>query len=514
MPCSVSTTRRPDLLSDGHRTLAPTPNLQLSAFSSTCFSLAFLLSLAASTELLFVTLPGLGRLHFYYVPFLVVAIFYVNLRERLGRHHLLMTLLLGSLAITAVLSQEPVRSLAFVGRTGLVYGSIAIAFAGLSRRSYESAVAGVVWSMRFQIAAAAVMLVAGLQPASITGNGYLGQGRAHFFYYEPSYAAISWTFLIGWIALNLLGTLERGLFRPIVLFDIALLAVALLATKSAFLVAATFVAMTTTLLLIRAPLRTYLYFTGLAVTAGAVIAIFAISVDGLLPPSTADDLLFKTISGFAESNDKWEFLRERAGNRLPRLEAAASVVAEHPLIGIGPGNYLDYSHEIHLPGYTKERLDRTVHGFPPVAIYLEFAAESGLIGLTFWSLFLLYTVTTGRAAALLMVKSGRISREYAFTPVVAACSQLILLAGAGGPLRPYLWVNLGLCIGVTQYWRLAVFSADPRMIESELEPDGQPDPRSLSYGFSPAERATVGNKPPPHRPLDTPRQFGTVEDLQ
>jgi len=74
-----------------------------------------------------------------------------------------------------------------------------------------------------------------------------------------------------------------------------------------------------------------------------------------------------------QSDDTWS-------GRLSNWQGARKVIASHPILGVGAGNYaeaaLDYSESVQAHSVRKEKLSGVAHN-----IFLSVASQSGLVGL-------------------------------------------------------------------------------------------------------------------------------------
>jgi len=120
------------------------------------------------------------------------------------------------------------------------------------------------------------------------------------------------------------------------------------------------------------------------------------------------------------------------------------LLAQHPILGVGPGNFPDYyaSHEYRFyPG--REPLPRQLHNS-----YLEVAAEMGLVGLT---LFMTIMISSLRRAIEVAVRAR--SALSPFGEALAYSFGVFLIASAFMPNEDikFMWILPALCIAA---WRL------------------------------------------------------------
>jgi len=152
---------------------------------------------------------------------------------------------------------------------------------------------------------------------------------------------------------------------------------------------------------------------------------------------------------------------EELGRRLHLMRAAAQMSFQHPLLGVGPGNYRIYFPTVQAVGYSADELLKAPYVYSEHAHndFIQMAAESGwpsallLLGLCAWLLAHLLRAIAGLSSR------NAVERAQDLGPQ-SSQSQPLLLAGICGGLLG-LWVhglaNFPFLIQPTQLtaWALA-----------------------------------------------------------
>jgi hypothetical protein len=190
------------------------------------------------------------------------------------------------------------------------------------------------------------------------------------------------------------------------------------------------------LILLAVPLG-YLRWRQLLLGAVAVIAATAIVAPGYFARMDTIRGLSRVQSDAAE----WQSGDHAVRGRLTEMLAAAHVVLDYPIIGVGPGQYTPFYslHYMSLPGVAFKEIDveRRAH-----TLYAELAAETGLLGL---GLFLILVGTV-----LLRVWRLR-QRTMSTRPDVAH-----LATGIGLAIVAYLGTGVFLSLAFQRYFWLLV----------------------------------------------------------
>ena len=272
----------------------------------------------------------------------------------------------------------------------------------------------IIISYRIQILAGAVLVICGVHP------------RAQFLYYEPSYFALA---LILYIATAVYFWMHKG-FRSVAV-DLGFLLVALAITQSATLLLAGGVVL----------IVTVFYYRPLAVIIAIPASIAALYFAAVIYAENFDDLWAYTFRGILSASDPLGALTaiaERGGNRLPRLLAAYDIFLSHPSVGVGLGAYESFTEHLDLSVYYDNIEYLSVEGAPPINIYIEILATSGIIGFVGFLLFLAAVV---RNACFSGIKEKKMF-------LIAFSSMLLMLNFESSYLRPYLWMVIGCLCGL------------------------------------------------------------------
>lgn len=157
--------------------------------------------------------------------------------------------------------------------------------------------------------------------------------------------------------------------------------------------------------------------TGGRVAKALVLAPFFVGL-GLLVPGVGSRLLtlsaIDTGNGLAVTDPSLD-------GRIAAQRVALEVLVDHPVLGVGPGNFLAVA-----PDYLR-RLSLDTTPLAPHNQYLEAGAEGGLLGLAAWLLLLGAAAFVAHRARLLARIGGPVVDEAA--PVALSNAVLAALAG-------------------------------------------------------------------------------------
>ena len=263
-----------------------------------------------------------------------------------------------------------------------------------------------------------------------------GASRPHLWFYEPSYVAI---FLGGYLtsALYLSGCGERRWG------DVALGAIGLLFLGSATAIFAMAVAIA--IAIIATPMRLEIFAVS-AATVSALISAgflwFSQSQYFYMMIGFAAKLF--SIKGLTFITGIGELLLLRGGNRVVRALIGIDAFIKHPLLGIGIGADKKY---ISMQPFTPEIMHYlrmpTVRDFNPAGvpftnIFIDVLGSMGIIGFIPFLGILGYAVFS-------IVKTKDVQVRAI---LLAFAAMIILLQMDGNFLRYYLWMPLGLGLGV------------------------------------------------------------------
>jgi O-antigen ligase len=166
---------------------------------------------------------------------------------------------------------------------------------------------------------------------------------------------------------------------------------------------------------------------GLAVSVAALV---------LFLPATAKNRLVQTIepiTGGSVAMSSDASVRYRAGENL----AAVHMFVDHPYLGVGPGNYpvlyTKYSQAI--------ALDPRAEGRHPHNLYLEYFAETGLVGGLLILTFIALALRGAWRARRVFTGRDRLLAEGIFVALVGYFINGIFLHPSG--YTRYLWLVLG-----------------------------------------------------------------------
>jgi O-antigen ligase len=142
------------------------------------------------------------------------------------------------------------------------------------------------------------------------------------------------------------------------------------------------------------------------------------------------------------------------------MAAAGEMFTDHPLIGVGPGNYSEHFQEYaDQPGMTMRSFDNFGHQQFPHNLYLEVAAETGIAGLLAF-----FAVIASTMISLYVAYRSFMNAEAARTANMVASLALSITA--------FLATSLFLHGTYIRYlWLLVAVSAAARQIGRQAELD-------------------------------------------
>jgi hypothetical protein len=248
--------------------------------------------------------------------------------------------------------------------------------------------------------------------------------RTQFIYYEPSYFAMG---LVPYIFCTAFWSENKYL-------DYGLIILALTTSQSANMAIAVF----SSIIFYLIYSRRFLFIT----TTSCLIplAIYSTYLMILLNPENPNYGLARWINENGISIDLISEALQRAGNRVPRIEAALEFLKENWLLGVGPGNYTEITKNINFNHITggAEYLDPA--GLPAINVIIESTLNSGIFGALILLLYAFYT--------MLRVKSSENPRER-WLMIGSLCTFFIMLQIESSYLRAYIWFTVGAFLART-----------------------------------------------------------------
>lgn len=323
----------------------------------------------------------------------------------------LLTVALIAVHVTAGLaSASPLKGLAYGG--WILFSFLMLFRAGVN----ASRVLGMgVWDViiangRLQIIVSLLLVAAGVH------------GRAQFLYYEASYMAIGLTPYV-FAAIHL--SKKRWL-------DFLLIALLLAGNQSA-----------NQAMVLGIAIIIWLFQEGLTVrTVAVLLAIPLIGVvmvlQALSSPLSANYNIVTYVRDYGISLELIKVGLERGGNRVPRVEAALEVAKDFPVLGIGPGNYVDYSASRDFTHIHGGLWWLDPGGLPAVNVVVEASTNAGVIA----AILLIV------AFAVLFVQALRHRRQTVRRAIIGALIATgIAMQLESNYLRAYLWLSFGIYVG-------------------------------------------------------------------
>jgi hypothetical protein len=362
--------------------------------------------LAAGADLSGIDVGGTSvRLAWVLLP---VAAFMIR-RSRVDMYWLLATLLLVTIHVLASIgSMAPLRGIVYSG--WIIFNYILLFRPGINaaRQLGSEVWQVVIVSGRIQIIGGLLLVAAGVHD------------RAQFLYYESSYMAIG---LIPYVFASIYLSRRRAL-------DIGLIVVLLASNQSASLALVLIVAFVGWLV------REGLSWQSVSVIAAVPLFAVGMAMRALSDPLSAN---YNIVKYLVDNGINWELVKvalERGGNRVPRIEAAWRIAQEFPLLGIGPGNYVDFSLSRNFSDLSGGLAALDPSGVPAVNVVVEACTNAGVIASAILIVVFLYMLRR-----TLKLRDGGVRR----TVLGILFATAITLQFESNYLRAYVWLSFGLC---------------------------------------------------------------------
>lgn len=306
-------------------------------------------------------------------------------------------------------SQNIVQSAAYLIWPLFNFFSIFCAFYFLAKSSLKNTLLGIIWCSRIQIVLAFILWFLGLQP------------RAHLFFFEPSYFAISLAFYVTWVFVGSRNNLSSKKW------DYFLIFLALISTAAAMLMLTLLVVTTLVLLASIKRLRFFVLFAMITIIAGVASTYYV---------NKSDSLLANSISALASAPSNLDVLLSRSGNRWPRIKLAKDVFVSNPM-GVGVGAYEEHATQEFYPKHRYREWWLDPYGKPAVNIFLEIGATCGWAALFIWIIWMIRLLLTSH-------RHWSMSEIYFLYLLVL----LSLFMVESNYLRPYIWAIFGVIAGL------------------------------------------------------------------
>lgn len=176
----------------------------------------------------------------------------------------------------------------------------------------------------------------------------------------------------------------------------------------------------------------------------------------LLPfiPATYTERLTTTLDIFSGDGDVTRQETSLRG-RTSEVVVAWRIFADHPLLGVGLNNYKFYYQQYAQPlGWDNRREERSAHN-----LYLEIAAETGLLGLTAFGAIVAGAYYGLRRTERLLFQRGRYNEAgMAWALAVGLSGYLAASFFLHGSYARYFWLLIGIALAVPQIVALSTTS--------------------------------------------------------
>lgn len=267
----------------------------------------------------------------------------------------------------------------------------------------------VLWGGRLQIFFAIALVLLGVHE------------RARFIYFEPSYLAIGLVpYLFAAVFWSRRKWLDGGFILALIVFNQSA------NMMTAMLVALAFWLVTNKRLWLSLGLAT---LVALAIYVGYWVA--------LNDPANPNHDMATWVADNGINLELLSAMFSRAGNRVPRMQAALEMLDGHWLTGLGPGAYIDLTQNRNFDHLTNGLEYLNPAGLPVVNVLLEAASNAGLLAaggliLTFVHVMRLFSRVANTLERRLMKGS-----MLAFG---------VMLQFESSYLRAYIWLMFGVFV--------------------------------------------------------------------
>ena len=161
-------------------------------------------------------------------------------------------------------------------------------------------------------------------------------------------------------------------------------------------------------------------------------------------PANYTDRLSTTLNLFSgdenEARDEVSFR-----GRTSEVMVAWLIFTDHPFWGVGLNNYKNFYQEYAQPlGWDNRREERSAH-----SLYLEVAAETGLLGLTAWGLIVLSALKGASRAQKTFLRHGRYDEaSMSWALAVGLVGYLVASIFLHGAYSRYFWLLVGVLLAL------------------------------------------------------------------
>jgi putative inorganic carbon (HCO3(-)) transporter len=219
------------------------------------------------------------------------------------------------------------------------------------------------------------------------------------------------------------------------------------------------------------------------VITGTILALAAIALLVLMPQYLGR--MYTLIeTAFHISNESSNFQDDAIEGRLGEMRVALGIFLDHPLLGVGIGNYEHYfQHYSLLLDLPQRGTDRAAH-----SLYLEICAERGLLGLSVYLAMIWYIFSRVLKSAKRLRAAGLTSYEHMVLSYGYSLLGYLITGVFLHELLRFVWVIMGICLSTP-----AIASYEIRRASTLIRKEGGINEQSLSGQFPVG--SVAGNSP-------------------
>lgn len=204
----------------------------------------------------------------------------------------------------------------------------------------------------------------------------------------------------------------------------------------------------------------------------------------LLMPQYLERMYTMVLTALHIGNDISAIQDTAIEGRLGEMRVALGVFLDHPLLGVGNGNYEHYFQQYSLAFHLPQRgEDRAAH-----SLYMELAAERGVVGLTAYFVLIWYIVRTIMSSLRELRAAASPYVDMAAAYGFSLLGYLVTSTFLHDRGARFFWVLMGICLSLP-----AIAASERRRISGIRQETGG-SPGNCRNELVPAESSS-GNSP-------------------